>query len=565
MAADAYFYSDEVSRLQVLLDEATRAKPGSPEARFVAPEAGVIDRLGSRFHHVLYGRRGTGKSSLLRQIERERLSEGHLVAWADQETFQGLAYPDVLVGTLEQVFAQFARQLRASEQAPRRRWWHRWGLGGPAPTAKAAVAARLEEAASQLLSLKAEPSDADVVWTASSSLRESDSRKSEHSVGVTKGPLKAGGSRGRSRARDTSDDTGLEQRYKTSKTEHLERAVATYRELLEQVREVADDRFVILDDFYRLAEPDQARIAGYFHRVAKDTGTWLKIGSIRYWTRLYAGGSPNVGMQVPHDIRELSLDRNLIDFASSKRFLEAILAALAAEVGVDVDKLFSHGARDRLVYAAGGVPRDYLGLIGESITVARNRGPSTKTGSERIIAEDANSAAGRTVETKFEDLKVDAGDDAEDLSQLVLAITHHCRKSGAAWFLVDYNDADLMRRMNRLQNMRFIHSLDTHETLPDQQSGRYGVFLLDASQLASQRASQVDFMGWQKREKRRARRLVFRKGDAQDAETVEPPDVAGDAELAVSAELAGAVSQPELFDDASAIVGEVDPAVEPPP
>lgn len=60
-----YFESPGVARLQVLLDEVTRAKPGAPETRFVQAEGGLIDRLESRFHHVLYGRRGTGKSSLL--------------------------------------------------------------------------------------------------------------------------------------------------------------------------------------------------------------------------------------------------------------------------------------------------------------------------------------------------------------------------------------------------------------------------------------------------------------------------------------------------------------------
>ena len=100
----AYYYQPEVSRLQVLLEEVTRAKPGSPETRFVSPDTESIDRLGSSFHHVLYGRRGTGKSSLLRRIEADRKASGQMVAWADQETFKGLSYPDVLVGTLAEVF-----------------------------------------------------------------------------------------------------------------------------------------------------------------------------------------------------------------------------------------------------------------------------------------------------------------------------------------------------------------------------------------------------------------------------------------------------------------------------
>lgn len=82
----AYYYQPEVSRLQVLLEEVTRAKPGSPETRFVSPDTESIDRLGSSFHHVLYGRRGTGKSSLLRRIEADRKSSGQMVAWVSTVT-----------------------------------------------------------------------------------------------------------------------------------------------------------------------------------------------------------------------------------------------------------------------------------------------------------------------------------------------------------------------------------------------------------------------------------------------------------------------------------------------
>lgn len=86
-----YFESPGVARLQVLLDEVTRAKPGAPETGFVQPEGGLTDRLKSRFHHVLYGRRGTGKSSLLgggwnSSQFHHRLAEepAHLGIWSAQ-------------------------------------------------------------------------------------------------------------------------------------------------------------------------------------------------------------------------------------------------------------------------------------------------------------------------------------------------------------------------------------------------------------------------------------------------------------------------------------------------
>ena len=539
---DAYYYDDRVARLQVHLEEVTRARPGSPETRFIRTDSGVLDRLGSRFHHVLFGRRGAGKSSLLRHVEAEHRGSGHLVAWADQETFMGLSYPDVLVSTLEEVFLHFSRQLRDEPQPIHKR--RLWQLTRRAPSDRELLVARLDDAVAQLVGLKAAPSEAEIEWTASASRSVAAAVSKDRSAGLTTGPLKFGFGRKRTNTDSGTSGEGITHRYRTDKGEHLERAVSTYRSLMLAVSRDKPDAFVILDDFYRLAEADQSRIAGYFHRVVKDTSVWLKIGSIRYWTRLYAGGSPAIGMQAPHDIRELSLDRGLLDFKSSKRFLEEILGALAAEAGVEVGQLFSDGARDRLVLASGGVPRDYIGLISESIAVAKNRGPSKKPGTERVIAEDVNEAAGRSVETKFNDLDVDAGADALSLRDLVVEVTNHCRKTESACFLVDFREDDLVRQLNRLQNMRFVHSLDMNESLPDQQSSRYNVYLLDVSQLAAQRAWQVDFMGWQKRERRRARKLVLR--------------TPSEAERSVP------VVEQLFLDDAVAVVGDIDPPVEAP-
>ncbi|MEZ0367396.1 hypothetical protein ACAG26_27385 [Mycobacterium sp. pUA109] len=157
----AYYYRPEVGRLQVLLEEVTRAKPGSPQTRFVSPDTEVVDRLASGFHHILYGRRGTGKSSLLRRIESERRASGHLVAWADQETFKGLSYPDVLVGTLAEVFSQFANQLDDNDGAvPKKRFWQR-----RRPNPRQLLAQQLQQAVAALIDLQRAPSESEIEWT----------------------------------------------------------------------------------------------------------------------------------------------------------------------------------------------------------------------------------------------------------------------------------------------------------------------------------------------------------------------------------------------------------------
>lgn len=96
--------------------------------------------------------------------------------------------------------------------------------------------------------------------------------------------------------------------------------------------------------------------------------------------------------------------------------------------------------------------------------------------------------------------------------------------------------------------MRFVHLIDSNESLPDKQSSRYLVYILDVSQLAAQRAVQVDFMGWTKREKRRSSKLVFSES-AMTKERIESSKKAASAKEV----------QVPLFEDEDAIITEVDP------
>jgi hypothetical protein len=160
--------------------------------------------------------------------------------------------------------------------------------------------------------------------------------------------------------------------------------------------------------------------------------------------------------------------------------------------------------------ASGGVARDYLLLARDSIDEARNHGPGDKSGSHRVSVEDVNSAAGKIAPTKLDDLRKDTPDEAEAIEDRVIDLTNFCRDRKSGYFLVDTRNRDLMRDMNALQHLRFAHLLYRNETIPDRQSERFNFYLLDLAQLSAQRATEgVDFEGWAKRSKRRARNIVY--------------------------------------------------------
>jgi hypothetical protein len=58
--------SDEVHKLETLVEEATRSTKEGVRY-FIEPAEGTLRRAVSKRHHIVFGRRGSGKSSLLRK------------------------------------------------------------------------------------------------------------------------------------------------------------------------------------------------------------------------------------------------------------------------------------------------------------------------------------------------------------------------------------------------------------------------------------------------------------------------------------------------------------------
>jgi hypothetical protein len=94
------FQSAEVDALLVALEEATRATPTGGPVEFVPPAGGELQQAQARFHHFIFGRRGSGKTSLLRYLEAELVREHRVTVWIDQELFMALSFPDVLVSSV---------------------------------------------------------------------------------------------------------------------------------------------------------------------------------------------------------------------------------------------------------------------------------------------------------------------------------------------------------------------------------------------------------------------------------------------------------------------------------
>ena len=85
---------------------------------FIEPAAGTLIQATSRVHSIVFGRRGSGKSSLLRKAAADLTVDRRPIAFIDLESFKGHAYPDVLLSVLIQTFKEFEVWLRTAAINP---------------------------------------------------------------------------------------------------------------------------------------------------------------------------------------------------------------------------------------------------------------------------------------------------------------------------------------------------------------------------------------------------------------------------------------------------------------
>lgn len=492
-SSKAIYYDESIPQLQTLLVQATRAKPnGIPEV-FIPP-AGT-HQTSADYNHIVFGQRGSGKSSLLRYLESECRSRNRISAWIDVEDFTDLEYPDVLISCVLAVVTGVSDSLaREGKFSVKWRSWFRAENGD--------LKRQLERIEGNLKVLKFAQQNEEIQWThkevTGSQLDMLGSLKAQGGVEGSAGVHKR-----------NSREVTKEHKVSTNKGEYLERSLSDFKEVLRAASAELNGGFVFVDDLYLISGSDQPKVLGYLHRLLKDTELWLKIGSIRSATNNYISADPPVGMQIRHDMQEVALDQQFSFVGTTTAFLEEILGQIANSLAVDYTVLFNDGARVRLMLASGGVARDYLLLAHDSIEVARDHGPGKKSGSDRVSVEDVNSAAGKIAPSKLDDLQKDAPDAAEAIQSRVIDLTNFCRDRKSGFFLIDIGNRDLMRDMNALQNLRFAHLLFRSETIPDRQSERFNVYLLDLAQLSYQRAMEGVNFDWADRENRRARKLVY--------------------------------------------------------
>ncbi len=346
--------SSEMVRLLTLVEEAARSTEEGVK-HFVEPAPGTLRRTTSKRHHIVFGRRGSGKSSLLRKAAADLTVDRRPIAYVNLEAFKGHSYPDVLISVLISTLQEFRKWMDSAAIHPATRtsfWQKLFGTAPQRPSFNHAEAGQLSaDLGSMIETLKAELHRTDDAAIRVTNGTEANATKTASvSAGVVSGVASVNASvvheRGEARRQET------EETLRRSKIDLLHRHIIEYQNLFRRLGQISEgDAYLFIDDLYHIRRADQAKVIDYFHRIAKDHSLWLKVGTIRHRTRWYVHGDPPTGVKLGDDADEIDLDLTLEKYTLAKSFLAKILSNFAASAGVgSYSGFLTDGALDRLVF-----------------------------------------------------------------------------------------------------------------------------------------------------------------------------------------------------------------------
>lgn len=509
--------SPEIDKLARLVEEATRAGKKTV-GRFVEPARGTLDRAKSSRHHIIFGRRGSGKTSLLQKAYSDLTVFRKPASYVDLETFKGHTYPDVLLSVLISSISEFETWLKSAGtySVKKASFWNT--LFGRTPTGPPIDKKQRESVSEKAMNIRLRleqllhAQDGAEISTKKNQT-DTHEKTDQGLLGFDAGPIQ--GKASDKLVVSKGKSTEVQEKLQRSKIQYLHQYIMEFRKLFSDIAALGNgDAYLFLDDLYHIRKEDQASVLDYFHRIAKNTGVWIKVGTIRHRTDHYRHGNPPTGMKLGDDADEVDLDLTLEKYDLAKGFLNRILGGLLQEAGIQAHSdILTDGAIDRLVLASGGVARDFLTIFRRSIDCARESGDEEHD--HRIGAEDVNRASGEHDGSKRDELRRDTAEDSGELESAFGIIRDFCLdEANANCFLVE-RDVLPDRRfiIDELVDLKMLHHVHSRVTVSDHRGKVFVGYMLDLSQYAGDRKrrglNMIEFWNESARDALRRTGLIF--------------------------------------------------------
>lgn len=443
----------ELRKLLTYIEENLRASP-TAGMEFVDARQ-HRDRLASRQNHVVFGRRGAGKTSLVTATQN---GGSHINVYLNLDDYKDITFPNIVIQVVRELFQELFRQLSSP-----------YGFFTFSLEARR-VKRELSAAVRGLELLLREP-DKEIQEVSEIS---SFGQKVKTSLKVAMATVGSDSSHENSRS--------VSRKLPKDKLEYLRIELSEYKKLLHRVSKLLSNRpiFLFLDDLYFVAKEVQPELVDYFHRLTKGTELFLKIATIKHRSKLYRRHADQyIGVELGHDIFEIDMDYTLDNFDELQNFMRELLdnALTKSSARLTVDDMFAGEGFSQLCLASGGVPRDFLSLF---VTLAN----ALRLESDAIGKVAVNEAAIAKIGSKLESMKTDSGDDDGILSEHLNRIRRHIyqgRRTNAFLLAKEELEGEPFARqaVRELVDLRLIHLLDDNTSKLPSDGRRYEAYILD--------------------------------------------------------------------------------------
>jgi len=419
---------------------------------------GHIERLCLKQNQIVYGRRGSGKSLLLKSLGGK--NGNYICLKTNLEDYKDISFPDSIIQVLKALTKQLKKKIENNYK-----FYELHKLLG---------ARRLKRKCDDLIKdLEYNLSHPDQY---DESIKSKKGKKKGGSAEIKKGVFKGSGSA------EYTEENEVSKSIRIDKMDVLKNQIPDLKEIFQDIIKFTGDSpyFIIMDDFYFIRKKDQPYFIDFFHRLTKDTNAFLKVATIKHRSSLYVQGEETyIGMEIRHDAQSLDLDFNLENFEALKKFMKDLLNHIKTQSksDIDVENLLTENAFKQLCLASGGVPRDFLSLF---ITL----GTSLTSGKSTISKPDVNEAAIENAPNKVESFKKDSAEEKEILEHYLDYIKEFLlTKKRTNTFLVPNSDVVKFSQINQalkeLVDLRLLHIVNSNTSSAPSDGKRYSAYMID--------------------------------------------------------------------------------------
>lgn len=452
---------------------------------------GHLSRVLAAQHQVIFGRRGSGKSSLLVTCHRQVRKHGLMSVYvsADEVTF--LTYPDVLIRLLLTLFER-----TKSRAFP----WYSLRRGR-------------KQFKHIIRDLRSQLDEAEEASTVREIQRDSDKGLE---AGVAAGGAQFTARTGRRQAEM------MRSAFSTRKIEYLERHLQDFKQVFQTAIKASGTKHVlfILDDFYLIQQPIQPDVIDYLHRLVRGLDAYLKIGTVRHRTTLMRQEQQTIGVELYGDVEPIDLDHTLDDLPRTRDFLGEMLNAMGKKCDIDSAKTeyFNVDALEELVLASGGVPRDFLTIFVEAVRASRAAHRENWL-TPTYVYKAAHRVSYRT---KLNNLREDIAGESDPLARVFVDLLSYClQEKKQTLFLISQDEAQERpaqhELIKQLMDFRLIHIVEADTSAASGRPGRYEAYTLDFSTFMEPRRRGIEIVEFWKEDDQH-RRLGLREAPVYSLE-----------------------------------------------